>query len=151
MSESINFEKHMKEAYSWLNEISKNTGTPDRTDWAYRALKSVLHTIRDRTTLEEAFQLSAQLPVFIRGVYFEGYKPGNKPDKMHSDEFLWEIRNKMSPDDTIEPEMVFKVVLEILYNHVSSGELTDIRGTMPKDIQKLWDHSLKNETARNII
>ena len=66
MNEPVNFEKHIKNAYSWLDEIARTAGTPDRTDWAYNALKSVLHTIRDRTTVEEVFHLSAQLPLFIR-------------------------------------------------------------------------------------
>lgn len=150
MSKPINFETHIKETYFWLNEIAKKTGTPDRTDWAFNALKSVLHTIRDRTTLEEVFHLSAQLPLFIRGVYFEGYKPGNKPDKMNADEFIWQIRDHMSPDDNVEPEKIFRVVLEVLYKHVSTGELTDIRGTMPKDIQVMWDKSLTNQEVSEI-
>ncbi len=142
MNEPINFEKHMKEAYVWLDQIAKKTGTPDRTDWAFNALKGVLHTIRDRTTLEEVFHLSAQLPVFIRGVYFEGYKPSGKPEKMNAGEFLLSIRDKMSNSDPIKPESAFQAVLEILYDHISAGELDDIRGSMPKDIQKLWDKSI---------
>lgn len=146
MNEPINFEKHIKEAYVWLDQIARKTGTPDRTDWAFSALKGVLHTIRDRTTLEEVFHFSAQLPVFIRGVYFEGYKPSGKPEKMNAAEFLLNIRDKMSYSDPINPENALQAVLEILYKHISVGELDDIRGSMPKDIQKLWDKSMKDNS-----
>ncbi len=147
MSEPVNFEKHIKNAYSWLDEIARKAGTPDRTDWAYNALKAVLHTIRDRTTVEEVFHLSAQLPLFIRGVYFEGYKPADKPDKMNLDEFLQRIRERMGPGNNVEPEQAFHAVLEVLGKHVSIGELMDIKTSMPKDIQRLWDSSLSRSKA----
>lgn len=142
MNESINFEKHSNEAYKWLDQIALKTGNSDRLDWAFNVLKGVLHTIRNRTTLEEVFHFSAQLPVLIRGIYFEGYKPAGKPDKMNADEFLNNIKKQLSNSDPVEPEKAFKAVLEVLYMHISGGELDDIRGSMPKDIQKLWDKNI---------
>lgn len=144
MNESVNFEKHTKETYTWLDDIARKAGTPNRMDWAYHALRSVLHTIRDRTTLQEAFHLSAQLPLFIRGVYFESYKSADKPDKLNVKEFLDRIGKNMGPENRVKPEDTFRAVLEVLYKHVSPGQLSDIRGTMSKDIQRMWDHNLAN-------
>jgi len=38
---------------------------------AYNALRAVLHALRDRLTTEEIAQFGAQLPTFVRGVYYE--------------------------------------------------------------------------------
>ena len=46
-------------------------------DWtssqrAYLAMRAVLHAVRDRLSVEEIAQLGAQLPIFVRGIYYEG-------------------------------------------------------------------------------
>lgn len=139
MSIQVNFDKHCREANEWLLEIGERAGYPDRTDWAYGCLKAVLHTLRDRTTVEEVFQLSAQLPVLIRGIYFEGYKPFGKPDKLNAEEFMIRIKEGLGNANPITAEDAFRVMLEMLYDRTSSGEMDDIRGQMPKAIQNIWN------------
>jgi len=139
MSNQVNFDNHSRNANEWLLEIANRAGYPDNTDWACGSLKAVLHTLRDRTTIEEVFQLSAQLPVLIRGIYFEGYKPTGKPDKLNAEEFMSRIKNKLGNANPITAEESFRVVLETLYDRTSIGEMDDIRGQMPKAIQNIWD------------
>jgi len=139
MSPKVNFEKYCNEANSWLLDIAKNIDHPGRTEWAYGCLKAVMHTIRDRTTIEEVFHFSAQLPIVIRGIYFEGYKPTGKPEKMNAKEFMQKIKTGLGPGNLVTAEESFRVVLELLYEKISIGEMDDIRGGMPKSIQKLWN------------
>ena len=145
MKEKINFEKQCNEAKMWVSNISAELRHPDKPEWGYKVLTAVLHTIRDRTTIEEVFHLSAQLPVLIRGIYFESYKPTGKPIKMSSEEFLKSIKFKMGPAPVISATEALRAVLTVLYEKTSSGEMDDIRGLMPKDIQKLWDKLMAAE------
>lgn len=145
MSEKINLEKYCNEAQSWLSNIADYMHTPGRTDWAFNVLKAVLHTLRDRTTVEEVFHLSAQLPVLIRGIYLEGYKPSGKPEKMNAEEFVRQIRNRMGPAIDIPATDATRAVFTILYEKTSPGEMDDIKGSMPKDIQRLWDNLVQTE------
>lgn len=143
---SVNFIKHTEDAYKWISEIAESAEIEKRQDWAYKALKAVMHTLRDRLIPAEVFHLSAQLPVFIRGIYFEGYKINDKPDKIHLDEFLQRIEDGLGPGTKLTPKNAFRAVLEVLYRHVTKGELRDIYSTLPKDLKELWYESMAIES-----
>jgi uncharacterized protein (DUF2267 family) len=50
-----------------LSEVDEELGGEDR-ECAYRALRAVLHALRDRLTVDVSAKLAAQLPTLIRGV-----------------------------------------------------------------------------------
>lgn len=137
----LGFEKHIEESQRWVHEIAYALGDESRFDVAYQTLRSVLFVMRDRMTPEEVFQFSAQLPLHIRGIFFEGYTLKDKPQKYHREEFLERI-NKMIPSEKPDPQRAFQAVLRVLYSHITLGELEDIYVTFPKDIQTLWDEVL---------
>lgn len=139
MKTTVSFEQQIKETQQWLTEIAELMDASKRKDWAYSALKAVLHTVRDRTTLQEVFHLSAQLPVLIRGIYLENYSPNGKPLKLKAEQFMSMIREKMGPGVEVSEVDAFRAVMTVLYQKVSPGELDDIRGSMPKTIQSFWD------------
>ena len=56
----------------WLKELRDNGDLADEAA-AYSVLRAVLHQLRDRLTPEEAVDLAAQLPLIVRGIYFEGW------------------------------------------------------------------------------
>lgn len=147
MSTEINFEKQCKETHMWVCDVAQRTAYPEREDWAFNALRSVLHAIRDRTTIEEAFHLAAQLPVLLRGYYFEGYRPSAQKVKMNAGQLLIRIRKDLGPSNEISAEDALGTTLKVLYEHISIGELEDVKRSMPKDIVNLWDNELQNRTV----
>ncbi len=64
------FDTTVEKTNLWLKEIMAEMGTNDRHR-AYLALSAVLHALRDRLPMEEAIQLGAQLPMLIRGLFYE--------------------------------------------------------------------------------
>lgn len=140
---AIHFEKFTREFEQWLWSIAGDMDMDDRPDIAFQALRSVLHAIRDRVIPSEVFDLSAQLPLMIRGVFFEGYNLKDKPDKYNADEFLEIIEQGFYGNTSVDAEVALSAVLKVLYEKVSEGEMEDIYGGMPKDIKKLWKQSLK--------
>ena len=95
-------------------------------------------------TLEEAFDLSAQLPLIIRGVFFEAYNPGHVPEKIRSREaFLDAVAIKLQPH-RIPPEIAVRAVFATLAHHCDSGEVADVIDQLPGDLKKLWPNASLN-------
>ena len=67
-------DRSVEKANLWITEVAAGLETGDRHE-AYRVLRAFLHVLRDRLPVLEAAQLAAQLPLLIRGVFYEGWQP----------------------------------------------------------------------------
>jgi uncharacterized protein (DUF2267 family) len=118
-----------------LKEIETAFGWPkERRNQSYAALRAVLHALRDRMTVDETAQLSAQLPMLIRGIYFEGWDPTHVPMKVDRDEFLARVEKEYAHDMEGDVVQLTRTVLQALRTHVSDGEWDDIRSAVPKKL-----------------
>jgi len=87
----------VQQTRTWLKELRKTVDLPDETA-ALSVLRAVLHQLRDRLSVEEAVDLAAQLPIIVRGIYFEGWRPARVPQNIHSKrKFLDQITLKLLP------------------------------------------------------
>lgn len=133
--------------YEWLRDIAGELGD-DRRHLAYLALRGTLHAVRDLLPLDESAQLSAQLPLLVRGIYFEGWNPSRRRDRDRSREhFLGRIEDAMeralwNEVDVIGPEQAARAVFRVLSNHVSAGEIDQVRHVLPERVRDLWPHPL---------
>ncbi len=133
------FDTTLQKTNVWLRELQEELNWGDDRHRAYLALRSTLHALRDRLTPEEAVHLGAQLPMLIRGVYYDGWKLSGTPQKVRDkNEFLSRIRQDFYNDPTINPEQIVRAVFSLLSRKVSEGEIQDIKGIMPKELQDLW-------------
>jgi uncharacterized protein (DUF2267 family) len=117
--------KEIEQAYGWPKE---------RRNQSYAALRAVLHTLRDRLTVEECAQFAAQLPTLIRGIYYEGWDPSRVPVKMDADEFLSRIRQALRYEVQGGIQPLARTVLRALRNHVTEGEWDDIKASLPNEL-----------------
>ena len=131
------FDQTLQKTNIWLKEVGDELG-PDRQR-AYHALRAVLHTLRDRLTVEEAAHLSAQLPLLVWGIYFEGWHPAHKPTTERSrDDFLARVEARLQGVEPINPETATRAVFRVLEQNVTASELAHVKDTMPKALQSLW-------------
>jgi uncharacterized protein (DUF2267 family) len=113
-------------------------------DWsdrykAYLALKATLHALRDRLTVEEVAHLGAQLPMLIRGFYYEGWDPTGKPLKeRHKEQFLARIEQQFRGDASIDPEEIVQLVFAVIASRVTDGEIEDVKHILPTEVRELW-------------
>ena len=85
----------------WLKEVMEEIGSDDRHR-AYLALRSVLHSLRDRLTIEEPPNLGARLTMLICGFYYDAGNPSDKPVKFDKDEFLSNVRQQFASENIEE-------------------------------------------------
>ncbi|MEH1167404.1 DUF2267 domain-containing protein [Micromonospora sp. CPCC 205539] len=121
-----------------LKDIETAYGWPkDRRNQSYAALRTVLHLLRDRLAVQESVEFAQQLPVLVRGIYFDGWNPSDVPIKLNRDDFLYEVRQGFPYDVEGGPERLAQVVLDTLRRHVTQGEWQDVKATMPKDLARM--------------
>ena len=132
------FESSMDKTNIILKDIEQAYGWPkERRNQSYAALRTVLHLLRDRLPVQESAHFAAQLPVLVRGVYYEGWDPSVVPIKLNRDDFLYEVRAGFPFDVKGGPESVVNTVLNALRRHVTQGEWDDVKSSMPKGLTSI--------------
>jgi len=132
------FDGTLEKTNLWIREVMTELGWKDRHR-AYLALRGVLHALRDRLQADEAVHLGAQLPMLVRGFYYEGWRPSETPKKeRHREQFLEHVREAFPRDEEIDGERVARAVFAVLARRVTEGEIGDVKGMMPEEVRGLW-------------
>ena len=119
----------------WLNDISKHAHWEDKNR-SYRLLRATLHTLRDWLSVDEAADLAAQLPLLIRGIYYEGWDPSATPvPERKLEEFYERVQNEFKTDPLNNPKLSVSAVFAVLSKHVSKGEIDQVRNSMRKELR----------------
>ena len=125
-------------AHEWIDELG------DYLHWSNDArthllLRTVLHAIRDFLIVDEAADLAAQLPVLIRGIFYEGWDPSSTPERPRNKAtFMARIEAPFDRDPLDNPEAAVAAVIKLLNRHVSAGEMAQVRQSMRKDLRFLF-------------
>jgi uncharacterized protein (DUF2267 family) len=137
MSKVDVFETTLQKTEEILKHIMEPLGW-DQEQRAYVALRAVLQALRDRLPVNEAVHLGAQLPMLVRGIYYEGWTPLDKPIKMHRQEFLERIHEAFRDDPQIDPVRVTRTVIEVLLAHLGRNQMSKIAYQLPAEYADLW-------------
>jgi uncharacterized protein (DUF2267 family) len=136
-------ERSVAKTREWINETAAELGTDDHRA-AYGALKAVLHAVRDRITIDEAAQLAAQLPEFLRGVYYEDWVPSRVPETYRDrDEFLRRIARDARLAGQTEASYAALAVFTVLARHVTPGEIEDVMSGLPAELRGLLEPAVR--------
>ncbi|GIW86474.1 MAG: hypothetical protein KatS3mg108_0798 [Isosphaeraceae bacterium] len=123
---------------AWLHAIMEELGLKDRRR-AYHALRVVLHAARDRLTVSEAAHLGAQLPLLVRGLYYEGWQPTDRPIRgRRLREFVAPIQAAFRDRSDLEPETIALTVLRIIDERLAPGALHDVIRALPEELRYRW-------------
>jgi len=131
------FDKTVQETNLWLKEVMVRLGSDDR-QLAYRALRATLHALRDRVGPQQAVHFAAQLPMLLRGLYYEGWRlSGSATKERHLESFLDHVAEEF-PGIGGEAERMVRAVLEAVRNRVDPGEVAKLLEHLPKELRALW-------------
>lgn len=130
-------DRSVEKANVWINEVAVELGRDDRRE-AYRVLRAFLHVLRDRLPVEQAALLAAQLPLLIRGIFYEGWQPHRTP-QLYRDpaEFVERVRREALLSGDTEASFAVHAASVVVGRHVSAGELEDVVRTLPESLRPL--------------
>lgn len=131
------FDRTLQTTNIWLDEIMAELG-PDR-QIAWKVLSTVLHKLRDMLPPELAAHLGAQLPLLVRGVYYDLYEPAKQPASLRTREhFVAEVETWLSDVRPIDPVLAIQTVFGVLNRHLSAGQVANVREALPASSRSLW-------------
>ena len=138
MTDFKNFEKSMQKSMEWLHELHEHDSIMNEQG-AYHMLRAVMHTLRDRLTVDEAAELGAQLPMIIRGMYYEGWDPSMTPTNYDTETFMIAVQDRLRPNHAdYNVEAGIHAVFDVLQRHVTAGEIKDVQSMLPENMAEFW-------------
>jgi uncharacterized protein (DUF2267 family) len=124
--------------HGWINELDTMLKWNNKHR-SYRLLRIVLQTLRDWLPVNEAADFAAQLPSLLRGVYYEHWRPANKPVKHRSRaDFIARIDHAFVGDPIMYTAEAVSIAFQFLSTKISAGEIADVRQALPADVRDLW-------------
>jgi uncharacterized protein (DUF2267 family) len=144
---SLNFRKQSEKGEKFLQKLALELGDNTSEAKAGRILQSVFKALRNHLTLEENFHLLSQLPVALKPVYMDGWRPTHKQSHSHTKiGFIEEMIENEGANfwrDTEVEDVEFAVltVLNVMRKYVSDGEFKDIESVLPKQLKELVKES----------
>ena len=136
------FDETLQLSNLWLNELMELLDCDDKQR-AYRVLRSVLHVLRDRLTAHEAVNLGAQLPMLIRGFYYENWHMKDAAPAERTKSAFFNHLNVELHDQNVDAEQSARQVFRLLARKISPGEVDDVKQMLPAEVRALWPSAAK--------
>ena len=130
------FDKTVQTTNIWLDDIMQTIGPERRVAW--KVLSTVLHKLRDRLPVELAANLSAELPLLVRGVYYDQYQPARQPTRYDLEEFTDEVAEWLRDTRPVDPRDAMRAVFATLSAHVPRGQIAKVQDALPKKLRDFW-------------
>ena len=114
----------VQQMQEWLKQVRDYADLANEQH-AYSVLRAVLHQLRE-------------LPLIVRGVFFEDYQPSHAPEKIRSKQmFLDGVAAKLQPH-RVAPDAAVRAVFSTLAHRCDAGEIADVIDQLPAEIKDLW-------------
>lgn len=122
----------------WLKDLAEQGHLEDESQ-AYSVLRAVLHTLRDRLTVDETADAASQMPTLVRGIFYENWKPSQCPKKYSEPEKFYEqVRHELRQGTKVDAHHATEAALSLLDRHLSQGQVRQIRNMLPEELRTVW-------------
>jgi uncharacterized protein (DUF2267 family) len=129
-------ERSVHKTNEWLSELAAELDQGREDAW--RILKAFLQILRDELTVDEAAQLAAQLPLVLRGAFYEGFDPSRQPARLRQrSEFLERLQERAQLQGPVDGEQAAEAAAKVLRRHVTEGEFDDMLSQLPTDVREM--------------
>lgn len=131
------FDKTLQSTHVWLNEIGETIG-PDKQR-CYHALRAVLTSLRDRLPVDQSAHLAAELPILVRGIFYDGFRPAAVPLPLRSqEEFVTLVASRFGNIGPVSPRTSTIAVFRVLQRHLPQPMIRKIKDSLPEELRALF-------------
>jgi uncharacterized protein (DUF2267 family) len=132
------FDTTVQETNHWVKLMMEELDTDNRRQ-AFNGLRSTLHALRDRIGPANAVHLGAQLPMLLRGAYYEGWRLVDTPThERHAGQFLNHIDASLARNSQFDASEVARATFNVLSECIDAGEVEKVKRVLPEEIRALW-------------
>jgi uncharacterized protein (DUF2267 family) len=136
------FATTVQESSLWLQSIADRVAARGDKDLSWAVLGAALHALRDRLQPGAALHLGAQLPMLIRGLYYEHWRINPQTGKeRHQKQFLDHVRQELPSGRGIDAEAAVRAVFGVMHEKIDPGEIAKLTRQLPKELRELWPAS----------
>jgi uncharacterized protein (DUF2267 family) len=129
-------DRTVAKTYEWLHQVAERDDSDDLYR-AYHVLRAVTHALRDRVEPNVAAHVAAQLPLLIRGIFYEGWDPAKTPMRMSLTEFLARVEKEAGLKGTSEAEEAVRAVMAVCWAELGEGTMGHLISVLPSDFAVL--------------
>jgi uncharacterized protein (DUF2267 family) len=131
------FDKTLQETNAWLKIVMDDLRIDSR-ERAYAALRATMHALRDRIGPENANHLGAQLPLLLRGTFYEGWHMARTPTReRHLQDFLDHIAKELPKPLNDDPQRAAHAAFSAMRQRLDPGEFNKLLRILPAELQQL--------------
>lgn len=136
----------------FLEHVREEMGYPDQPG-AGRALKSVLHALRDRLSVDKAIALGMRLPKEVRRLYYEDWqRRWDRPANGHKDDFLREIAEAQGEAPDRDPKELARNTFRVLAAQIPIQAVEEVRNILPPgEIRSFWPEPAQSAPRAELI
>jgi uncharacterized protein (DUF2267 family) len=126
----------------WLLQLMKELNWDSR-ERALSAYRATMHTLRDLLPYHNAVHLGAQLPLILKGIYYDGWVPKDIPlyEVNTPAEFYELIRCELGSGNLkFDNETIKKfthAVLKTMVNHMGESEMRKIKAVLRENVRDI--------------
>lgn len=132
------FDTTIQETHVWLKNMMDRLEIDDRR-LAFSILRATLHAVRDRVGPESAVHLGAQLPLLVRGVFYEGWRMSRPPSvERHVAGFIAHVVRELPAGRIRDPENAVAGALAVIRTMIDPGEALKIIRMFPAELRDFW-------------
>jgi uncharacterized protein (DUF2267 family) len=132
------FDTTLQKTHIMLDEVMGAIGRDRRAAW--HVLGAVLRAVRDRVPIALGAHLSAQLPLLVRGAYYDQFRPVDVPIPLRTwDEFMALVAiGLVDLDPPVPPSAAAEAVFATLSRHLSEGMVDKVCAALPEPVRARW-------------
>ena len=141
----VDVEKFVHEVNDYVNQLAIDLDHPNEQKRVLIIWRAVMHSIRDRITISESFDLIAPLPLILRGIYTTGWKYTESPPYDYTTveqmkEQVESLQNQYGEQEfdwSRSTDDIISIVLDSLERYYTEGQMDHIRSQLPEDLKSL--------------